>query len=197
MEPRLSIIEYYPNHPIQFLLQSIHFEDPVNLAKTTAILAQHSDLKLYVRNKVSLAFARKTSGRKAFWLDSKIWLQSPLLNLTVQRQCPRLRLYDWCKARLARYIQCDVRYVRSMTVGLSMWSGLKIEVLSGCCFIAWIQRGPTENWTISRPCTHFFRWTGVWLSIIYRLRDLHSTTVAPMLGSSWGLGFSVKQRSLY
>ena len=64
MEPRLSIIEHYPNHPIRFLPQSIHFEDPVNLAKAIAILAQHSDLKLYVRDKVSLAFARKNFGKE-------------------------------------------------------------------------------------------------------------------------------------
>ncbi len=55
---RESLVTSYPDNKIVMLPQSLHFEKPENLAKTSEILNAHRDLHLFFRDTESLDIAR-------------------------------------------------------------------------------------------------------------------------------------------
>jgi pyruvyl transferase EpsO len=55
---RETVLEQVRDRPVVQLPQSIHFRAPANAARFEALAAEHPDFSLYVRDSVSLAFAR-------------------------------------------------------------------------------------------------------------------------------------------
>jgi len=59
LKPRFAIVESFPDVPIRFFPQSIHFDSDTNAGLVGSMLAAHNDVQLFVRDEPSKLFAQQ------------------------------------------------------------------------------------------------------------------------------------------
>jgi pyruvyl transferase EpsO len=69
-----ELLVTFPDRPVIQLPQSIHFRDPANLAATARAIAGHDRFHLLVRDRASLALARRFDCATRLCCDLAVWL---------------------------------------------------------------------------------------------------------------------------
>jgi len=81
---RQDVLKRFTNHKIIVMPQTVHFKDPANLERFKGVYNRHPDLTLYLRDKVSQAFAHEHLTKHSYLMPDmahQLWRDDPLLQI--------------------------------------------------------------------------------------------------------------------